>query len=63
MIDMLLLTLSKSGLCVYEVDDPATAEDHNIDETAQVHQRIAELEGVFRELKNNARPDNCRRGL
>ncbi|KAH7097627.1 hypothetical protein BKA62DRAFT_623650 [Auriculariales sp. MPI-PUGE-AT-0066] len=48
--------LGLTGLCVYEVDDPSTADDPNIDETSKLRKRIAELEGVIRELKNKPHP-------
>ncbi|KAJ7698952.1 hypothetical protein B0H17DRAFT_316487 [Mycena rosella] len=43
----------KSGNCVYEVDDPDRGQQ---DESARLTNRIAELEGVIRELKNKPHP-------
>ncbi|KZV90000.1 hypothetical protein EXIGLDRAFT_617542, partial [Exidia glandulosa HHB12029] len=43
--------LGLTGLCVYEVDDPNVADDPNVDEMTRARKRIAELEGVIRELK------------
>ncbi|KAJ6625587.1 hypothetical protein B0H10DRAFT_620013 [Mycena sp. CBHHK59/15] len=47
--------LGLTGLCVYEVDDP----DRRIgtkDESSRLRDRIAELEGVIRELKKKPHP-------
>ncbi|KAJ7464608.1 hypothetical protein FB451DRAFT_1490159 [Mycena latifolia] len=46
--------LGISGNCVYEVDDPSRQGKQ--DEDARLMNRIAELEGVIRELKNKPRP-------
>ncbi|KAJ7464616.1 hypothetical protein FB451DRAFT_442583 [Mycena latifolia] len=46
--------LGLSGNCVYEVDDPNRQGQH--DESARLTNRIAELEGVIRELKNKPHP-------
>ncbi|KAG6911125.1 hypothetical protein DXG01_003865 [Tephrocybe rancida] len=50
----LSLALS-TGLCVYEVDDPSQRSDSQ-DESARLLKRVAELEGVIRELKNKPHP-------
>lgn len=42
-------TLSQTGLCVYEVDDPSQRSDAK-DEGSRLRQRVAELEGVIREV-------------
>lgn len=47
--------LGLTGLCVYEVDDPTQRSDSQ-DETARLLKRVAELEGVIRELKNKPHP-------
>lgn len=47
--------LGLTGLCVYEVDDPSQRSDSQ-DETARLLKRVAELEGVIRELKNKPHP-------
>lgn len=39
----------QTGLCVYEVDDPSQRTEAN-DETARLTNRVAELEGVIREV-------------
>ncbi|KAI0288534.1 hypothetical protein BC826DRAFT_684146 [Russula brevipes] len=47
--------LGITGLCVYEVDDPSQrveAEDDKI----RLQKRVAELEGVIRELKSKPHP-------
>ncbi|KAG2079002.1 hypothetical protein BDR04DRAFT_997788 [Suillus decipiens] len=44
-----------TGLCVYEVDDPSQRTDVR-DESLHLRQRVAELEGVIRELKNKPHP-------
>ncbi|KAK7053334.1 hypothetical protein VNI00_003960 [Paramarasmius palmivorus] len=44
-----------TGLCVYEVDDPSQRSDPN-DESSRLLKRVAELEGVIRELKNKPHP-------
>ncbi|KAF7333030.1 C6 finger domain [Mycena venus] len=46
--------LGLSGNCVYEVDDPS--RQGKLDEEARLMNRIAELEGVIRELKNKPHP-------
>ncbi|KIP01145.1 hypothetical protein PHLGIDRAFT_80941 [Phlebiopsis gigantea 11061_1 CR5-6] len=45
------IQLGLTGLCVYEVDDPAARDDPNIDETTRLRNRIAELESLVRELR------------
>ncbi|KAG2145985.1 uncharacterized protein EDB93DRAFT_1086897 [Suillus bovinus] len=45
----------ETGLCVYEVDDPSQRTDIQ-DEGSHLRQRVAELEGVIRELKNKPHP-------
>ena len=54
-IHSLFLTLirhsHKTGLCVYEVDDPAIRDDPNVDEVTKLRNRIAELESLVRELR------------
>ncbi|RDB24946.1 hypothetical protein Hypma_007871 [Hypsizygus marmoreus] len=47
--------LGLSGLCVYEVDDPNQRPESQ-DENARLLKRVAELEGVIRELKNKPHP-------
>ncbi|KAJ7096260.1 hypothetical protein C8R44DRAFT_372021 [Mycena epipterygia] len=47
--------LGLTGLCVYEVEDPARQSDAQ-DDNARLLDRIAELEGVVRELKNKPNP-------
>ncbi|KAL4073968.1 hypothetical protein V8B97DRAFT_2075161 [Scleroderma yunnanense] len=47
--------LGLTGLCVYEVDDPSQRNDGQ-DESSQLRKRVAELEGVIRELKNKPHP-------
>ncbi|KAF9450426.1 hypothetical protein P691DRAFT_798133 [Macrolepiota fuliginosa MF-IS2] len=47
--------LGLTGLCVYEVDDPNQRSDTQ-DESARLLKRVAELEGVIRELKNKPHP-------
>ncbi|KAJ7754598.1 hypothetical protein B0H16DRAFT_1542922 [Mycena metata] len=46
--------LGLSGNCVYEVDDPSRQGKQ--DEETRLMSRIAELEGVIRELKNKPHP-------
>ncbi|KAJ6588683.1 hypothetical protein B0H19DRAFT_215094 [Mycena capillaripes] len=46
--------LGLTGHCVYEVDDPG--RQGNQDEETRLISRIAELEGVIRELKNKPHP-------
>ena len=54
-IHSLFLTLIRhshqTGLCVYEVDDPAIRDDPNVDEVTKLRNRIAELESLVRELR------------
>ncbi|KZT07760.1 uncharacterized protein LAESUDRAFT_105000 [Laetiporus sulphureus 93-53] len=40
--------LGVTGLCFYEVDDPALRDDPNIDENTRLRNRIAELESILR---------------
>jgi len=47
--------LGLTGLCVYEVDDP-TQRTETQDESSRLIKRVAELEGVIRELKNKPHP-------
>ncbi|KAJ6581890.1 hypothetical protein B0H19DRAFT_1116877 [Mycena capillaripes] len=47
--------LGITGSCVYEVDDP-NRQSGKQDEGARLMNRIAELEGVIRELKNKPPP-------
>ncbi|KAI5996065.1 hypothetical protein EDC04DRAFT_2612893 [Pisolithus marmoratus] len=47
--------LGLTGLCVYEVDDPSQRSDSQ-DESSRLRKRVAELEGVIRELKNKPHP-------
>ncbi|KAF8444553.1 hypothetical protein L210DRAFT_3530205 [Boletus edulis BED1] len=47
--------LGLTGLCVYEVDDPSQRSNAQ-DESSRLRQRVAELEGVIRELKNKPHP-------
>ncbi|KAF5370653.1 hypothetical protein D9758_001996 [Tetrapyrgos nigripes] len=47
--------LGLTGLCVYEVDDPNQRADAP-DENSRLLKRVAELEGVIRELKNKPNP-------
>ncbi|KAJ6620623.1 hypothetical protein B0H10DRAFT_2021150 [Mycena sp. CBHHK59/15] len=47
--------LGLTGNCVYEVDDPNRAQG-KLDEGPRLMSRIAELEGVIRELKNKPHP-------
>ncbi|KAI5827389.1 hypothetical protein K523DRAFT_71410 [Schizophyllum commune Tattone D] len=50
------IQLGLTGLCVYEVDDPALRDDPNIDETTRLRNRIAELESLVRELRGKPQP-------
>ncbi|KAG1767792.1 hypothetical protein EDD22DRAFT_819038 [Suillus occidentalis] len=43
--------LGQTSICVYEVDDPSKRTDVQ-DESSRLRQRVAELEGVIRKLKN-----------
>ncbi|KAF5393437.1 hypothetical protein D9757_000637 [Collybiopsis confluens] len=47
--------LGLTGLCVYEVDDPNQRSETQ-DESSRLLRRVAELEGVIRELKNKPHP-------
>ncbi|KAF8554157.1 hypothetical protein OG21DRAFT_1462948 [Imleria badia] len=47
--------LGLTGLCVYEVDDPSQRSDAQ-DESSRLRHRVAELEGVIRELKSKPHP-------
>ncbi|EMD40229.1 hypothetical protein CERSUDRAFT_92724 [Gelatoporia subvermispora B] len=47
---------ARTGLCVYEVDDPALRDDPNIDENTRLRNRIAELESLVRELRGKPHP-------
>lgn len=44
-----LILLLQTGLCVYEVDDPRQRTDAQ-DESSRLIKRVAELEGVIREV-------------
>ncbi|PFH51210.1 hypothetical protein AMATHDRAFT_143112 [Amanita thiersii Skay4041] len=46
----------KTGLCVYEIDDPALRDDPTLDETTRLRNRIAELESLVRELRGKPHP-------
>ncbi|KAJ7346687.1 hypothetical protein DFH08DRAFT_701076, partial [Mycena albidolilacea] len=46
--------LGLTGLCVYEVDDPVRKSKFQ-DEKSRLQNRIAELEGVIREVKQRRR--------
>ncbi|KAF7342943.1 hypothetical protein MVEN_01724300 [Mycena venus] len=48
--------LGLSGNCVYEVDDRSRLGQEKLDEETRLMNRIAELEGVIRELKNKPHP-------
>ncbi|KAF9790998.1 hypothetical protein BJ322DRAFT_1104652 [Thelephora terrestris] len=43
------IQLGLTGLCVYEVDDPAIRDDLNVDEVTKLRNRIAEPESLSRE--------------
>ncbi|KAF7298647.1 Zn(2)-C6 fungal-type domain-containing protein [Mycena indigotica] len=45
------IQLGLTGLCVYEIDDPALRDDPSIDESTRLRNRIAELESLVRELR------------
>ncbi|KAJ6499952.1 hypothetical protein C8R47DRAFT_1109742 [Mycena vitilis] len=47
--------LGLTGMCVYQVDDPAT-KSNTQDERSRLQDRIAELEAVIRKLKNRPHP-------
>ncbi|KAG5352163.1 hypothetical protein C0989_003468 [Termitomyces sp. Mn162] len=42
-----------TGLCVYEIDDPALRDDPSLDENTRLKNRIAELESLVRELRGD----------
>lgn len=46
--------LGLTGLCVYEIDDPQRNDAS--DEAGRLQRRVAELEGLVRELKNKPHP-------
>ncbi|EIW74654.1 hypothetical protein CONPUDRAFT_93823 [Coniophora puteana RWD-64-598 SS2] len=50
------IQLGLTGLCVYEIDDPALRDDPSIDETTRLRNRIAELESLVRELRGKPHP-------
>ncbi|KIK51606.1 hypothetical protein GYMLUDRAFT_181224 [Collybiopsis luxurians FD-317 M1] len=50
------IQLGLTGLCVYEIDDPALRDDPTIDETTRLRNRIAELESLVRELRGKPHP-------
>ncbi|KAI0769103.1 hypothetical protein BD413DRAFT_629211 [Trametes elegans] len=50
------IQLGLTGLCVYEVDDPALRDDPNVDENTRLRNRIAELESLVRELRGKPHP-------
>jgi hypothetical protein len=50
------IQLGLTGLCVYEVDDPAARDDPNVDEATRLRSRIAELESLVRELRGKPHP-------
>lgn len=50
------IQLGLTGLCVYEVDDPAIRDDPNVDEVTKLRNRIAELESLVRELRGKPHP-------
>ncbi|KAI0079491.1 hypothetical protein K474DRAFT_623551 [Panus rudis PR-1116 ss-1] len=50
------IQLGLTGLCVYEVDDPALRDDPNVDENTRLKNRIAELESLVRELRGKPHP-------
>ncbi|KAF8171556.1 hypothetical protein K438DRAFT_1612962, partial [Mycena galopus ATCC 62051] len=43
--------LGLTGLCVYEIDDPALRDDPTVDENTRLRNRIAELESLVREVR------------
>ncbi|KAH8980487.1 hypothetical protein EDB86DRAFT_556742 [Lactarius hatsudake] len=49
------IQLGITGLCMYEVDDPSQRTEAANDKT-RLKMRVAELEGVIRELKNKPHP-------
>ncbi|KAH7919007.1 hypothetical protein BV22DRAFT_1185458 [Leucogyrophana mollusca] len=50
------IQLGLTGLCVYEIDDPALRDDPTMDETTRLRNRIAELESLVRELRGKPHP-------
>ncbi|KZT03745.1 uncharacterized protein LAESUDRAFT_323764 [Laetiporus sulphureus 93-53] len=50
------IQLGLTGLCVYEIDDPALRDNPNIDENIRLRNRIAELETVLREIRGKPHP-------
>ncbi|KAF8651964.1 hypothetical protein AX16_004607 [Volvariella volvacea WC 439] len=50
------IQLGLTGLCVYEIDDPALRDDPTIDEATKLRNRIAELESLVRELRGKPHP-------
>ncbi|THH05661.1 hypothetical protein EW145_g4633 [Phellinidium pouzarii] len=49
------IQLGLTGLCVYEVDDPALRDDPDLDETTRLRNRIAELESLVLSCRNPGR--------
>ncbi|KAG6919220.1 hypothetical protein DXG01_008015 [Tephrocybe rancida] len=50
------IQLGLTGLCVYEIDDPALRDDPSLDENTRLKNRIAELESLVRELRGKPHP-------
>ncbi|KAG9315995.1 hypothetical protein JVU11DRAFT_3653 [Chiua virens] len=50
------IQLGLTGLCVYEIDDPALRDDPSLDEATRLRNRIAELESLVRELRGKPHP-------
>jgi len=50
------IQLGLTGLCVYEIDDPASRDDPTLDESTRLRNRIAELESLVRELRGKPHP-------
>ncbi|KAJ6583912.1 hypothetical protein DFH09DRAFT_263748 [Mycena vulgaris] len=50
------IQLGLTGLCVYEIDDPALRDDPTLDENTRLRNRIAELESLVRELRGKPHP-------
>jgi hypothetical protein len=50
------IQLGLTGLCVYEIDDPALRDDPTLDESTRLRNRIAELESLVRELRGKPHP-------
>lgn len=50
------IQLGLTGLCVYEIDDPALRDDPTLDENTRLKNRIAELESLVRELRGKPHP-------